>query len=225
MPRSRECQTGTKASALGRGKSWGRSQRIKEVCGDLGRRRGGSRREALTGPASAQYAPKQPRVDVIGALAATLGKIDAGEGHTPSVPQAVAPPGRVPTRPLYRLFHHDGNERRARAAITCRLRCGARRFSGVRCGGKRAAKARPQRWAQADHRSPLSGILAHIAPHVPLGFHTMPELQLSACFAPTAIPHETAHFRGAWGTFRGGAMEGRSRNGVRVEPRASKIPI
>lgn len=133
----------------------------------------------------------------------------------PLHPRAVSPPGHCTV-----CSTTMGMSGRARAAVACRLRCGARRFSGVRCGGKRAARRGPS----AGHkptatRPPLSGILAHIAPHVPLGFRTMPELQLSAGFAPTALPHETAHFRGAWGTFRGGAMEGRSqRSGVRVEP-------
>lgn len=99
--------------------------------------------------------PKQPRVDVIGALAATLGKKDAGEGQTPSVPQAVAPPGRVPTRPLYRLFHHDGNERKSpgRRRVQAPLRGQAILRRSLR--GKAGGEARPQRWAQADrHPAP-----------------------------------------------------------------------
>lgn len=66
----------------------------------LGRHRGGARRGTHRTHDTHDALPQQPRVDVIGALAATLGEKDGGEGQGPAVPPAPRPPtptrGRVP---------------------------------------------------------------------------------------------------------------------------------
>lgn len=76
--------------------------------------------------------PQQPRVDVIGALAATLGKKDVGEGQGPAGSPAPGP--RAVSRDGRRTVCSTtiGMSGMARAAVACRLRCRTRPVLGVR---------------------------------------------------------------------------------------------
>lgn len=76
--------------------------------------------------------PQQPRVDVIGALAATLGEKGVGEGQGQAVPPASSP--RAVSQDGRRTVCSTtmGMSGMARAAVACRLRCRTRPVLGVR---------------------------------------------------------------------------------------------
>lgn len=93
----------------------------------------------------------------------------------------------------------------ARAAVTCKLRCRARLVSGVCCVRRRAARRSPNAGHLPDaKRVPRTNIPCHIPPQLRPGFRPMAELQLPMSFAPTALSHDTTHFREA-GRARSGA--------------------
>lgn len=153
--------------------------------------------------------PQQPRVDVIGTLAATLEKKAGGEGQGGRAP-AQAP--RPVLRGRYTVCSTTmGMSGIARAAVVCKFRCRARPVSGIRCVGKRAAR----RGHNAGHlpaatRVPPTSIPLHIPPLVPPGFRPMAELQFPGCSAHTALALWAAHFpEVGWARSEAGRSPGR----------------
>lgn len=185
--------------------------------------------------------PQQPRVDVIGALAAALGRkmgvrVRVRLRGQPCPQPRSAPASRAgsPRGRCTVCSTTMGMSGRARAAVACRLRRRTRPLSGARCGGKRAARRGPSAGhLPAATRAPPTNTPAHIASHGRPGFRPMAELQLPACFAPTALAHYAARFREAGRARLGaGRIRGRSLKGAGPEqglktggPEVSEPPV
>lgn len=149
--------------------------------------------------------PQQPRVDVIGTLAATLEEKAGGEGQGGRAPAQAPRP--VLRRPLYRLLHHDGNERDSpgRRRVQVPLQ-GQTRLGHPLCG-EEGGEARPQRGAPScRHPGPPH---QHSAPHPAArasrlpsdGGTTTPRVLCAHSASSLGRP-----LPGSWmGTFRGGA--------------------
>lgn len=104
-----------------------------------------------------------------------------------------------------------GMSGRARDTVACRLRCMTRRFSGVRCGEKRATRRDPSPGnLPAATRAPRTNISGNIVQHAYPSRRTLPELQFSACFALATLSRDLP----LPGSDRAGLLTGRGLKGA-----------